>query len=85
MSNKKTKPINGKSLLKHIKSFIRDSLDIVIKCPRDLDEVIVMLDVINLYTRIPHEFGIAILRIGRGKGARFKMSPPPTTVPIVSL
>ena len=40
--------------------FIRDSLDILNKCPKDVDEdtEIVMLDVISSYTIIPHEFGL---------------------------
>ena len=48
-----------KPFLKRIKSFIRDSLDFLNKCPRDVDEntEIVTLDVISLYTSIPHEFG----------------------------
>ena len=48
-----------KSFLKQIRSYIRDSLDFLIKCPRDVDEdtEIVTFDVISLYTNIPHEFG----------------------------
>ena len=40
--------------------FIRDSLDFLNKCPKDVDEdtEIVMLDVISSYTIILHEFGL---------------------------
>ena len=49
-----------KPFLKHIKSFIRDSLDFLNKFPRDVDEdtEIVTFDVISLYTNIPHEFDL---------------------------
>ena len=49
-----------KPFLKRIKSFIRDSLDFLPKCPRDVNEntEIVTFDVISLYTSIPHEFGL---------------------------
>ena len=49
-----------KLFLKRIKSYIRDSLDFLIKCPRDVDEDsgIATFDVISLYTSIPHEFGL---------------------------
>ena len=40
-----------KSLLKHIKNVSHDSLDLLFKCTRDVDEdtKIVRFDVINLY------------------------------------
>ena len=43
-----------KPFLKHIKSLICDNLDLLIKCPRDVDEdtEIVTFDVISLYTSI---------------------------------
>ena len=49
-----------KPFLKRIKRFIRDSLDFLNKCPRDVDEntEIVTFDIISLYTSIPHEFGL---------------------------
>ena len=49
-----------KHFLKHIESFIRDSLDFLNKCPRDVDEdtEIVTFDVITLYTSITNEFGL---------------------------
>ena len=48
-----------KSFLKHIKSFIHNSLDFLMKYPRDVDEdiEIVTFGVISLYTNIPQEFG----------------------------
>ena len=62
MSNEKTKSIDIllKPFLKHIKSLIRDSLDFLNKCPADIDEdtEIVTFDLISLYTRISHEFGV---------------------------
>ena len=47
-----------KPFLRHIKSFNRDSLGFLIKCPRDVDEdtETVTFDVTSLYTSIPHEF-----------------------------
>ena len=52
-----------KPFLKHINSFIRDSLDFLIKCPRNVDEdtEIVTFDVISLYTSITHKFGLEAL------------------------
>ena len=46
--------------LKHIKSYVRDSLDFLNKCPRKVDEdtEIIRFDVIRLYTSISHEFGL---------------------------
>ena len=39
-------------------SYVHNSLDFLIKCPRDVDEDTekVMLDVINLYINLYHEF-----------------------------
>ena len=47
-----------KPLMKPIKNFIRDSLDFLNKCPRDVDEdtEMVTFDVISFYTSILHEF-----------------------------
>ena len=52
-----------KTFLKHIKSFIYDSLDFLIKSPRDVDEdtAIVAFHEISLYTSIPHEFGLEVI------------------------
>ena len=46
--------------LKHIKSFIRDSLEFLIKCPRDVDEdtEIVTFNVNTLQLSIPQKFGL---------------------------
>lgn len=52
-----------KPILKHIKSYIRDSVDFLNKCPREVDEntEIVTFDVVSLYTSIPHDFGLQAL------------------------
>ena len=47
-----------KSFLKHIKNFTRDNLNVLNKCPRDVDEAIEIVIVIILYTIIPHKFGL---------------------------
>ena len=46
-----------------MKSFIRDSLDFLNKCPRDVDEdtEIVTFDVISLYISIPHKFSLGAI------------------------
>ena len=51
-----------KPFLKRIKSFIRDSLDFLKNCPRNVDEhtEIVTFDVISLYASILHEFGLEV-------------------------
>ena len=48
-----------KPFLTHINSFIRDSLDFLIKYPRNVDEdtEIATFDVDSLYTNIIHKFG----------------------------
>ena len=52
--------ILSKPVLKHIKCFIRESLDFLIKCTRDTDEdtETVIFDVIRLYTSITQKFGL---------------------------
>ena len=47
-------------MLKHIKGFICDSLDFLIKYPRDIGEYteIVIFDVINVYKSMPQEFAL---------------------------
>ena len=52
-----------KPYLKHVKSYIRDSVDFLNKCPRevDLDTEIVTFEVTSLYTSIPHEYGLKVL------------------------
>ena len=49
--------------LKHVKSYIRDSVDFLNKCPREVDPdtEIVTFDVTSLYTSIPHEYGLKAL------------------------
>ena len=49
-----------KPFLKRIKIFIRNSLDFLNKCPRDVDEntETVTPGVISLYTSIPQDFGL---------------------------
>ena len=45
------------------KSYIRDRLDFLIRCSRNVDEYIeiVTFDVISLFTSIPHEFHFEVL------------------------
>ena len=52
-----------KPFLKHIKSYIRDSVDFLNKCQREVDinTKIATFDVVSLYTNIPHEFGLEAL------------------------
>ena len=49
-----------KPFLKHIKSYICNSLDFLNKCPRDVDDdtEIVAFDILSLYTSILHKFGL---------------------------
>ena len=49
-----------KPYLKHVKSYIRDNVDFLNKCPREVDPdtEIVTFDVTRLYTSIPHEYGL---------------------------
>ena len=52
-----------KPYFKHVKSYIRDSVDFLNKSPREVDPVteIVTFDVASLYTRIPHEYSLKAL------------------------
>ena len=52
-----------KPYLKHVKSYIRDNIDFLKKCPRkvDPDTEIVTFDVTSLYTCIPYEYGLKAL------------------------
>ena len=52
-----------KPYLKHVKSYIRDSVDFLNKCPREVDPdtEIVTFDVTSLYTSIPHKYGLKAL------------------------
>ena len=53
-----------KPFLKHVKSYIRDSIDFLNKCDRNTDgnTVIATFDVVGLYTNIPHTFGMDAVR-----------------------
>eukprot|EP00106_Octopus_bimaculoides_P014668 XP_014782110.1 PREDICTED: uncharacterized protein LOC106877676 [Octopus bimaculoides] len=53
-----------KPFLSHIKSFIRDDLDMLKHLPKTTNEeaFLVSFVVINLYTNIPHEFGIEAIK-----------------------
>ena len=53
-----------KPFLKHVKSYIRDSIDFLNKCDRNTDRntVIATFDVVGLYTNIPHTFGMEAVR-----------------------
>ena len=47
---------------KHVKSYFRDSIDFLNKCDRNTDgnTVIATFDVVDLYTNIPHTFGMEV-------------------------
>ncbi|XP_036357571.1 uncharacterized protein LOC118762697 [Octopus sinensis] len=49
-----------KPFLKYVKSFIRDDLDMLNYLPNTINEgtLLVSFDVVNLYTNIPHDYGI---------------------------
>ena len=53
-----------KTFLKHVKSYIRESIDFLNKCDRNTDgnTVIGTFDVVGLYTNIPHTFGVEAVR-----------------------
>ena len=53
-----------KPFLKHVKSYIRDSIDFLNKCDRNTDRntVIATFDVVGLYTNIPHTYGMDAVR-----------------------
>ena len=52
-----------KTFLLHVKSYVKDNLDFLSKCPRENyeDTLLVTFDVVNLYTNIPHTFGLEAL------------------------
>ena len=52
-----------KAYLKHVKSYIRDSVVFSNKCPREVDHdtEIVTFDVTSLYTSVPHEYDLKAL------------------------
>ena len=47
----------------HVKSYVKDNLDFLSKCSRENyeDILLVTFDVVNLYTNIPHTFGMQTL------------------------
>ena len=53
-----------KPLLQHVKSYIKDNIDFLTKCKRDINHntLIVTSDVCSLYTSIPHDLGIEAIR-----------------------
>ena len=53
-----------KPFLKHVKSYIRDSIDFLNKCDRNTDRntVTETFDVVGLYINIPHTFGMDAVR-----------------------
>ena len=53
-----------KLFLKHVKSYIRDSIDFLNKCDRNTYEntVIEIFDVVGLYTNISHTSGMDAVR-----------------------
>ena len=52
-----------KPFLLHVKSYVKDNLDFLSKCSRENyeDTLLVTFDVFNLYTNIPHTFGLEAL------------------------
>ena len=47
-------------MIKHVKSYVRDSLDFLNKCSRfsNQNTILATFDITSLYTNIPHEYGI---------------------------
>ena len=52
-----------KPFLLHVKSYVKDNLDFLSKCSREnyKDTLLVTFDVVDLYTNIPHTFGLEAL------------------------
>ena len=53
-----------KPLLLHVKSYIKDSTDFLIKCNRETSQstVLATFDITSLYTSIPHEYGLEAIK-----------------------
>ena len=53
-----------KSLTKHVKNNIKDNLEFLKTCKRNVtdDTVLVAFDVCSLYTNIPYEFGLRAIK-----------------------
>ena len=49
-----------KPFLIHIKSYIKDNLDFLVKCSREnkRDTILTTFDVVGLYSNIPHKYGL---------------------------
>ncbi|CAC5412478.1 unnamed protein product [Mytilus coruscus] len=64
-----------KPILKHVPSFVRDDLDLLNHLPRTVskDSIMVSFDVVNLYTTIPHKYGL--------KAIEFWLEKFPSEVP----
>ena len=47
----------------HVKSYVKDNVNFLSKCSRENyeDTLLVTFDVVNLYTNIPHTFGLEAL------------------------
>ena len=52
-----------KPFLTHVKIYVKDNLDFLPNCSREdyEDTLLVTFDVVNLYTNIPHTFGLEAL------------------------
>ena len=52
-----------KTFLLHVKSYVKDNLDVLSKCSRENyeDTLLVTFAAVNLYTDIPHTFGLEAL------------------------
>ena len=53
-----------KPLLKYVKSYIRDDIDILQYIPDEVaqDTILASFDVMNLYSNIPHDFGLEAIK-----------------------
>ena len=71
-----------KLFLKHVKSYIRDSIDFLNKCDRNTDRntVIATFDVVGLYTNMPHTFGMEAVRYFLSK---YKDIHPRVNIPFI--
>ena len=49
-----------KPYLKYVKSYVKDDIDILCYIPRQVskDTILASFDVVNLYSNIPHEYGL---------------------------
>lgn len=58
-----------KPLLRYIKSYLRDDMDFLNKLAREVPEqsILVTLDVVSLYSKIPHQLGLEALKYWTSK------------------